>query len=118
MSGYNRRGLARTYAAEELAERMKIPVWNLIKGYASPTFPYTSRSAPSYFVQVSLIEHPLLEGHQRVFPVTVSGIQWKEVIEPLLNEGYTEGAWGTLTYEEQIEALRQRILEIASLKGW
>lgn len=76
-------------------------------GLASPEFPSTSRSHPSYQVYVTLVpSRNLLDGsHNALFPFFVRWDVWQNVVAPI----FEDGAMLVKVLESTHETLRQQI---------
>lgn len=81
---------ARTLCSIEAAERLALPCYLILSGYAKPFFPTTTRTHPSRVVVVlpdgagSADAVPPGLRPASVLPVSVEGEQWRRCVVPVL----------------------------------
>lgn len=91
----HRAGKGQILSVQQLAERLAVPCFYILVGKAVAAFPESSTPSPSSFVQIVRIGPVAKTVDVSMFPVTVNWRQWRDIVVPLLEEGW-EGYLGLL----------------------
>jgi len=71
---------------EEIRRDLTLPVYYILIGQASVSFPFSSTSGPSQFVTIVRVRPDRDDGHEVEFPVFVNYLQWNDIVVPILQD--------------------------------
>lgn len=83
-----RGGKAPILTPTQLSERLPVPIYLMVSGFAGPFFPSTSKAAPSSAVMVYIgSEVPVsFRDHGSYFPMYFHWTQWRDIVVPVVED--------------------------------